>query len=77
MFFFPSQGILNAPCCFFSVASIYLLVISDQFDENVHGDSVVNSTTSLLEAVMGVSFLGNKIISFFCPFFSLHLLLMI
>ncbi|KAL0749382.1 hypothetical protein Bca101_031385 [Brassica carinata] len=40
---------------FVSVASIYLLVISDQFDENVHGDSVVNSTTSLSEAVMGIS----------------------
>ncbi|EOA21367.1 hypothetical protein CARUB_v10001728mg [Capsella rubella] len=37
-----------------SVASIYLLVISDQFDENVHGDAVINSTTRLSESVMGV-----------------------
>ncbi|EOA21368.1 hypothetical protein CARUB_v10001728mg [Capsella rubella] len=38
-----------------SVASIYLLVISDQFDENVHGDAVINSTTRLSESVMGIS----------------------
>ncbi|EOA22097.1 hypothetical protein CARUB_v10002647mg [Capsella rubella] len=38
-----------------SVASIYLLVIPDQFDENVHGDAVINSTTRLSESVMGIS----------------------
>ncbi|CAN8246632.1 unnamed protein product [Cochlearia groenlandica] len=38
-----------------SVASIYVLVISDQFDENIHGDSVINSTTTLSESVLGTS----------------------
>nr|VDD31158.1 unnamed protein product [Brassica oleracea] len=50
-----AKGFSTFHAVFVSVASIYLLVISDQFDENVHGDSVVNSTTSLSEAVMGIS----------------------
>ncbi|CAN7092218.1 unnamed protein product [Brassica rapa subsp. narinosa] len=50
-----NRGFSTFHAVFVSVASIYLLVISDQFDENVHGDSVVNSTTSLSEAVMGIS----------------------
>ncbi|KAF2575166.1 hypothetical protein F2Q70_00003307 [Brassica cretica] len=54
-FFFLHRGFSTFHAVFVSVASIYLLVISDQFDENVHGDSVVNSTTSLSEAVMGIS----------------------
>ncbi|XP_010419023.2 PREDICTED: transmembrane protein 56-B-like [Camelina sativa] len=40
------------------VASIYLLVISYQFDENVHGDAVINSTSKLSESVMGIMSLG-------------------
>ena len=34
-------------------------MISDQFDESVHGDLVINSTTRLSESVMGVSFLHH------------------
>lgn len=54
IFFF--RGFSTFHAVFTSVASIYLLVLSDQFDENVHGDSVINSTSSLSESVMGVSF---------------------
>ncbi|KAL1198458.1 hypothetical protein V5N11_022639 [Cardamine amara subsp. amara] len=50
-----NRGFSTFHAVFTSVASIYLLVISDQFDENVHGDSVINSTTRLSEAVMGIS----------------------
>lgn len=51
-----NRGFSTFHAVFVSVASIYLLVISDQFDESVHGDSVINSTTRLSESVMGVSF---------------------
>ncbi|CAB78159.1 hypothetical protein [Arabidopsis thaliana] len=50
-----NRGFSTFHAVFTSVASIYFLVISDQFDENVHGDSVINSTTRLSESVMGIS----------------------
>lgn len=50
-----NRGFSTFHAVFVSVASIYLLVISDQFDESVHGDSVINSTTRLSESVMGIS----------------------
>ncbi|CAA7033224.1 unnamed protein product [Microthlaspi erraticum] len=50
-----NRGFSTFHAVFVSVASIYLLVISDQFDEKVHGDLVIDSTTKLSEAVMGTS----------------------
>lgn len=55
-FSFFHRGFSTFHAVFVSVASIYLLVISDQFDEKVHGDLVIDSTTKLSEAVMGVRY---------------------
>ncbi|CAN8308161.1 unnamed protein product [Cochlearia groenlandica] len=50
-----NRGFSTIHAVFACVASIYFLVISDQFDESVHGDLVINSTTRLSESMMGIS----------------------
>lgn len=51
---FLHRGFSTFHAIIVAFASLYLLLLSDQFKEDSHGKSIINSTSTLSEGVFGV-----------------------